>query len=743
MAATADPRGGGESFGTVIRRLRMAAGLTQEELADRAGLSVRGLRYLESDRTSQPRRSSVQRLIEQLSPDEPTTVRLQRLTRPGQPGRAPAQLPAPHAGFTGRDQEQSAVLRALATARDGGAEPPVVLIHGQPGIGKTALALRVAHLAAAQFPGGVLYADLRGATASPAEPHRVLAGWCQALGAAPDAIPADSQARASYFRSLLARQRILVVCDDARDAAQVLPLLPGTGGSAALITSRLAFAAPAIAADVPLGLLDEAAAAELVRSAVAGQPSGSGGPAGTGDREELIGRITAACGRLPLALRIATGRLAHYPAWTLAAYAGLLEESRDQLIRLRLGDSSVRASFDESYQALAGQSGGGAARDLFDRLAVHDGPFLTSDALAAISGQRAGLVEDTMDLLCRVHLAESPVPHRYTMHDLLRAYGRGHLTATGRREVLTALIGHLACPPAAPADLAWFTQQRDNLVVTAGAAAASDQPPAGPLPGLLDATGDIDPRAQDESGWRAVAEATARAAQAAGHDQALATALSELCVIERLALRLDAAERHGKRSLGLFQAAAAGGTDLSRAWNRLGTVHTLQKRHDDAARCYTASLRLRQRGGDHIGQGSVLNNLGLTRRAQGRLGDAERCFAAARAAYESAGDLQGQAIATLNSGAVHHEAGSHRLAIGTHAQAVRLARRAGSPSSVHYALCGLADSVRETGRPGTAITIYRRLLSQLDGTGDRDLYRYVTDGLAAAEQMIRTSATAG
>jgi transcriptional regulator with XRE-family HTH domain len=553
MAATADPHAGSDGFGVVIRRLRLAAGLTQEELADRAGLSVRGLRYLETERTAQPRRASVDQLIDQLAPDEETAGRLRWLAGRTVPERAPAQLPPAHAGFTGREAEQAAILGALRAGGPSRGGPAVVLVHGQPGVGKTALALRIAHGVAAQFPGGALYTDLRGATPSPADPQHVLAGWCQALGAAADSIPADGQARGAYFRSLLAGQRVILVCDDASDAAQVLPLLPGAGGSAALITSRLAFTAPAIAADVPLGLLDAAAAADLVRAALARQPSGSDGPAGPGDREELIGRIAAACGRLPLALRIATGRLAHYPAWTLQSYAGLLEESRDQLIRLRLGESTVRASFDESYEALAGQPGGAAARELFDRLAVHDGPFLTSDALAAVSGQPAGPVEESMDLLCRVHLAESPAPHRYTMHDLLRAYGRDHLTATGRREVLAGLLGHLARPPAAPAGLAWFTEQRDNLVVTAQAAADCEQPPARLLARLLTSAGDLFQRAQDGSGWRTVAEATLRAAQVAADDQAMAAALSELCVIERLALRLDAAEQLGRRSLDLYQ----------------------------------------------------------------------------------------------------------------------------------------------------------------------------------------------
>jgi DNA-binding XRE family transcriptional regulator len=463
----------GESLGPLIRGLRREAGLTQEELAERAGLSTRTVSNLENSRSRQPRQGSIERIIGHLAPDEQATRRLRRLAAGIPASRTPAQLPTAHAGFVDRDAEQQMMLNLLDASGPGHPDPAVILVHGQPGIGKTALTLRVAHQAAERFPDGALYADLQG-SGSPADPHPILAGWCRALGVSPEAIPRDLQQRAAHLRSLLAGRRVLIVCDDARDVAQIRPLLPGTAGCAALITSRLAFTAPEIADYLPLGLLDAQAAVELVRAAVtrrsSAQRSRSTDP---GNASELIARITAACGGLPLALRIAADRLAHHPAWTLTAYAELLENSGDRLWYLQLNNSSVRAAFDASYYSLSRRPDGAAVQELFDQFAVHDGPFLTLDALAAITGEPEVVVELRMDMLCQMHLAESPAPHRYAMSELLRIYGRDHLPAAGRRQVTAALAGYFTgALRNASDDAAWLNDQWSNVVATAVAAAA-------------------------------------------------------------------------------------------------------------------------------------------------------------------------------------------------------------------------------------------------------------------------------
>jgi transcriptional regulator with XRE-family HTH domain len=477
---------GTESLGEFVRRLRREAGLTQEALAERAGLSSRTVRNLEASQGRQPRPASVAAVVEHLAPDTQTARRLLRLAAGPPPGHAPAQLPAAHAGFAGRDAEQKRMLDLLGAARTGRSGPALILVHGQPGAGKTALALRVAHTAAAQFADGALYADLQG-TRSPADPHDVLDGWCRALGASPELIPRGHHQRAAHFRSMLAGRRVMILCDDARDAAQVRPLLPGTAGCAAVITSRLAFSAAEIAGDIPLGLLDAASARELVRAAVAWRPAVQDSPADPG---ELISRIAAACDGLPLALRIAAGRLAQHPAWTPAAYAELLETSGDRLRHLQLGDASVRAAFDDSYQALGARPDGAAAQGLFDQLAVHDGPFLTLAALTVVTGEPAPDVETRLDLLCQVHLADSPAPQRYSVPGLLRLYGRAHLPPAARRQVIAELAGYFTSAlREAAGDPAGLADQWANMAATVAAAAACQPRLTTPLTGLLAAAG--------------------------------------------------------------------------------------------------------------------------------------------------------------------------------------------------------------------------------------------------------------
>jgi NB-ARC domain/Helix-turn-helix domain len=475
----------GESLGPVIRSLRREAGLTQDELAERADLSTRTVRNLESSRSLQPRPGSIERIIAHLAPDEQTARRLRRLAAGIAAGRMPAQLPAAHAGFVDREAEQQMMLHLLSASGTGLSDPAVMLVHGQPGIGKTALTLRVAHIAAAHYSDGALYADLQGSRL-PADPHLILAGWCRALGASPETIPRDHQQRAAHFRSLLAGRRVLIVCDDARDAAQIRPLLPGTAGCAALITSRLAFSAAEIAEYLPLGLLDAQAAAELVRAAVTRRSSAQNQSTDLGNAGELIGRISAACGGLPLALRIAADRLAHHPAWTLTAYAELLENSGDRLWYLQLNNRSVRAAFDDSYYSLSGRPDGAAVQRLFDQCAVHDGPYLSLDALAAITGEPVASVERRLDMLCQMHLAESPAPHRYAMPELLRIYGRDHLPAAARRQVTAALANFFTSALRnTHDDAAWLDDQWDNIVATAVATAGGQPELTEPLNRLL------------------------------------------------------------------------------------------------------------------------------------------------------------------------------------------------------------------------------------------------------------------
>jgi transcriptional regulator with XRE-family HTH domain/tetratricopeptide (TPR) repeat protein len=709
-----------------VRGLRGAAGLSQDDVAERAGLSVRTLRNIETGRIGRPQRATLNLLAAALGADPDQREHLIRLAA-GESGTAappPAQLPPAHAGFVGRRSELDTATAVIRAGSPSGLRPVVVLVHGPAGIGKTALALQTAHIVADHFPDGALYVPLGGASQAPASPHQVLAGLCRALGTTADAVPADAMQRIGHYRTLLAGRRVLIVLDDAREAAQIEPLLPGTGGCGVLITSRWRLRLPSGGIDLPLDLMtDEEALAVLALGA------------GTrvADAPDAARAIVAACGGLPLALSITAGRLTLHPSWLLPDIAETLTGARNRLDHLRSADGSVRASFEATYRAVGDGPAGPASQRVFDRFAVHDGPFLALDALAAIAGLSTVEVEEILESLCRAHLVTSPAVGRYSMHDLLREYGRSHLGHAERRLVVGRLVtGYVDAAPGK--DVHWFDAHRANILAVAASAATTVPPLAGELMSLLDNTGELFDKEHDEHGWRVVADATLRAGIATGRADVQAMAHSDLCAIERAEMRLEESERHGRRSLALFADAGVTGHLVSRAWNRLGITHTLQRRFADAATCYATSMRLRCEAGDLLGEAAVLTNLGHVLTAQGDLDAAEASFARAGGLYRKVNDSWGEALAHLNVADVHVARNRLRRALSANRRAYVLAERAGIRSTAHYALCGMADAARLAGHPRWAVDLYERCLAELANSADRRLRDAATEGLALARR---------
>src|SRR5215831_3664956 len=273
------------------------------------------------------------------------------------------QLPPTVADFTGREP-QIAELTGMLSYDGDRLGVPVALIAGLPGAGKTALALHVAHKLRAAFPDGQLWVPLDGATGHPNDPGEVLGELIRALGVPGSAIPTSTAQRAALYRSRLAGRRVMVLADDAATAAQVQPLLPGTGQCAVLITSRSELAGPP---GSRLLLLDPLTRAEavLLLAKIVGERRVAAEP-------DAAGELAAACGQLPLAVRIAGARLTARTSWQLSALARKITDARSRLDEFQAGDLSVRASLTQSYQAL-----GEAARTAFRRLALLDTPEFT------------------------------------------------------------------------------------------------------------------------------------------------------------------------------------------------------------------------------------------------------------------------------------------------------------------------------------------------------------------------------
>ncbi|WP_460391941.1 AfsR/SARP family transcriptional regulator [Actinophytocola sediminis] len=325
----------------------------------------------------------------------------------GAPGDEPdwpvCQLPADVADFSGRDREVDGLVALFAHA-------PLVVLTGEPGVGKSTLAVRVAHRLRAAFPDGQLYAHLAGAT-RPRGVDGVLTDLLRSLGVTGPAIPDDLQAKAAVLRSRLADRRVLVVLDDAADPAQVRPLLPGTSTSAVLVTSRQRLSGLVGAHRATVEPFTDAEAGRLLAriagERVTGQPADAA-------------RIVAACGNLPLALRIAGTRLALRPQLGIGTLADRLEDELCRLDELTVSDLQVRSSIALSYRALSQ-----AAQETFQLIGIVDLDDLPAWAIDVLRRDADGPVEELVESsLLQPAGADGTGEPRYQMHDLVRAYAR-------------------------------------------------------------------------------------------------------------------------------------------------------------------------------------------------------------------------------------------------------------------------------------------------------------------------------
>ncbi|MFI6787756.1 AfsR/SARP family transcriptional regulator [Nonomuraea sp. NPDC050383] len=347
----------------------------------------------------------------------------------------PAQLPATVSDFTGR-KEISRRLRTMLGSHTGALSShtaegvPVAVICGIGGVGKTTLAVHVAHAADDLFPDGQLYADLRGYTGEATAPESALGAFLRALGIPPDVIPEVPAERSALFRSLLADRRILVLLDNARDAEQVIPLLPGSPGCAAIVTSRVKLADLPGARLFDLDVMEPDEALSLFASVA--------GPERVAAEHAAAMDVVAACGFLPLAVRIVAARLAARPSWTVASLVPRLADEQRRLDELRVGNLAVEATFALGYGQLDP-----AQQRAFRLLSLPNGPDISAGAAAAVLSLSPFEAEDLLESLVDASLLEAPAPGRYRFHDLLKLFARRILDRTERQQAKTLALRRL------------------------------------------------------------------------------------------------------------------------------------------------------------------------------------------------------------------------------------------------------------------------------------------------------------
>jgi DNA-binding SARP family transcriptional activator len=627
------------------------------------------------------------------APLPPTTAR--------PPAPVPAQLPADIAHFTGRAGELDALT---ALAQNAGSAVVITAIGGTAGIGKTALAVHWAHQAAASFPDGQLYVNLRGfdPTGTPVQAEAAVRGFLHALGVPPAQIPADPDAQAGLYRSLLAGQRMLVVLDNARDPAQARPLLPGSAGCLVLVTSRsqlTGLAAADGARSLILDLLTPAEARELLARRL--------GADRVTAEPEAVEELAGLCARLPLALNITAARAAARPAFPLAVFAAQLRQARGRLAALDAGDATadVRAVFSWSYRALSP-----AAARTFRLLGIHPGPDATAPAtasLTAVSGEQASAA---LNELAAAHLLTEHAPGRYAFHDLLRAYAadqaRTHDTGEEQHQALRRALDHYL-HTAYAADRLLRPVRMDMLTL------APLQPGTAP-----------EELADDQQAWQWL-EAEhpvllAAIVQAAAHG-------FDLHACQLLWTLVTFLDRRGKwnDSLAVQTVSLAAAQRLGNlaeqplAHRALGIFCGRLGSYADADTHLHRALELYRQLGDLAGQGATHFLLATTRELQGRYREALGHAQQALELYLAAGHQVGQARALNAVGWCSSLLGEHQQALDPCQQALALYRDLGDQMGEAGALDSLGHAHQHLGCHGQAIECYRQALDLFRTIGHR------------------------
>ncbi|MEU8028715.1 BTAD domain-containing putative transcriptional regulator [Streptomyces sp. NPDC049099] len=551
----------------------------------------------------------------------------------------PAQLPASVPDFTGRAAFVDELSEVLSSASEAsgttGRVMAVSALAGIGGVGKTTLAVHVAHRARGTFPDGQLYVDLQGAGPRPAEPETVLGSFLRALGTSDSAIPDSLEERAALYRSVLDGRRVLVLLDNAKDAAQVRPLLPGTEGCAALVTSRVRMLDLAGAHLVDLDVMSPDEALALFTRIVGEERVAA-------EREAALD-VVAACGFLPLAIRIAASRLAARRTWTVSVLAAKLADERRRLDELQAGDLAVKATFELGY----GQLEPAQAR-AFRLLGLADGPDISLAAAAAVLDLPVEETEDLLESLVDTSLLESAAPGRYRFHDLVRLYARAcaerdEQPPSEREAAMSRLLDFYLATAAQvyamerPGDrvvdhlqpteypgLRFEDRHRaqDWLYAEAVSLLACVRQFAGPgtllrAIDLLWVAVDLTESGANSREYDAAALAMLDAARTCADRQAEVRAAVVLANAHQLSGRFAEADESARESLRLGESSS---DPLARCWaaNIRGALAFYQRRYADAEKHLKQALADFRDCGDRAGEASVLCNLSRIHVVTGR-----------------------------------------------------------------------------------------------------------------------------
>ena len=629
----------------------------------------------------------------------------------------PAQLPHRIPDFTGRDVEIGQLDALLPHDRaDATADVVITVIAGTAGVGKTALAIHWSHQVSGWFPDGQLYVNLRGfdPTGCAMKPAEAIRGFLDAFGVLPPEIPASLEAQAALYRSFLAGRRVLVVLDNAADADQVRPLLPGSPGCLVVVTSRDDLSGLIVtdgARPVTVDLMTVREARQLLARRI--------GENRVLAETQAVDDIVALCARLPLALTLVAARAATHPGFLLSTLAAELREAGGSLDAFGSEDqaTNVRAVFSWSYQRL-----GAIGRRLFRLLGLHFGPDVATPAVASLAGMPKDQVRPALAELARAHLVTERIPGRFTVHDLLRAYATevahthdsedyrytaryrmlDHYVHTAykadqllnrhRDRPFTPADASAGVTPESPADhkqaLAWFESEHAVLLTALRQARGFDTHSwqlAWALAPFFEYQGHWrDWRDSQGMALEASRRLSDKLAQALSH-RLLAGAFVQLICYDEARVHLEHAlemfgdlgdktgqadvhrnlawmlERqglyrealpHAQQALALFQAAGHE-TGRARALNAVGWFYAQLGDYQQAIVCCRQALGLQREIDDHFGLAETYDSLGYAYRHLGHQKEATTCYQAAVDLYGELGDRYSEADTLVSLGDAH------------------------------------------------------------------------------------------
>jgi DNA-binding SARP family transcriptional activator/tetratricopeptide (TPR) repeat protein len=628
----------------------------------------------------------------------------------------PSLLPADIADFTGREDEFAQIYDYLNPPGEDRLVAPIVVIVGKGGIGKTSLALHASHGMASHFPDGQLYADLHGG-AHPVQLTKVLERFLRVFGVPGTQIPEGMEERAELYRNLIGDRKVLVVLDDAAGESQVLPLLPGNGNAAVIVTSRSRLAGLPGALRIEVDIFDAEKSLKLLARIV--------GSARVQAQTEAAQAVAERCGHLPLALRIAGARLVARPHWNIQRLVERLADETRRLDELRHGDMGIRPSISLTYDAASED-----ARRLFRRLALLDIPVFSSWLSAALLDEPLPGAEDLLDDLVSAQLIDaidcgSGAYNQYRFHDLIRVFARERLAAEE-----SAADRHAALDRALGA-LLFLAEEARNRFYSGDYLRIENDAVRWPLPGY-----EVDRLVGDPLAWYD----RERTTLVSGVRQAAQAGLAELCWgLASTAVTLfdsrtyldDWQETHvvaleATRKAHLIRGQAA-------MLYTTGTLHMTQQRFDQARQELDEAAQLFRDADDGHGMALVTRHIAFMDRLSGQLDSAAERYEEALAIFERTGDHIGSAYVLQSLAQVKLELGDPGRAKELLSEALHMCRIAHCGRIEAQVLHRMGEAFLLDGEPARAVETFELALTMIRDVGDPIGEAYILHGMGIAQ----------